>query len=399
MTLDKPYDYIIVGAGLVGLVTAVSLNKAGFKVAILEAKSIVYPPKISDRRAIALTDLSRRWLNVLGLWDPLERHANAIDVIHVSMQRRHASLQLKHPGGPMGHVVDYDLLQAAAYRAVQQAGIKLFENSAVTELLQHDDRVELTLNDASKLSSSYVLAADGAQSTVRQLLGIGVEVKGQDQVALLTQVHLKRHHNQVAYERFIKQGPMAMLPFGHKRVTCVWTGDRAWGQMVQSLSNQDLLAEIQSSFGYRLGKMVGVEAAVVFPVPYTMAKSQSQGRVLLIGNAAHSIHPIAAQGFNLSLMDVLVLTDLALSHPHDLWFEAYLKARQQDQRWIVGLTKRLLGIFSSDLPGVSAMAARALRIMGRSSVASNEFRDYMMGRRSSLPDRYQKLSRELASED
>jgi len=189
---------------------------------------------------------------------------------------------------------------------------------------------------ASGIDCQLLVAADGAQSSIRQALGIEATTWGYDQVAVITNVLAQKFHDHVAYERFTPTGPIAMLPMSEGRCTVVWTLSPDRAGEVTALSDEDFLRELQTAFGMRLGRLTRVGRRRAYPLALTRADEQTAERVVIIGNAAQGLHPIAGQGFNLGLRDVATLAELVAEHRADLgsaaMLERYRDWRQTDRR-------------------------------------------------------------------
>lgn len=351
-----PQSLVIVGGGMVGLTLALRLAQQGRAVTVLEAgrypqtAAEVYHPSFDARN----TALSRRTVQVfraLGLWDRLQVHATPILQVRISEQGSFGKASLRADEEQIesfGQVIENAWLGQVLLQAVrEQPQITLREQVRVTGLSQSDTHVTLTAEQDSavqQMTADLVLAADGRDSVCRQLLGIGAAVHDYQQVALVTTVQTDRPHQQVAFERFSDQGPLALLPLPDQpstldqgRRSVVWTvASGTEQQWLGADADERFLQALQQSFGDRAGRFVRTGARFAYPLVQVLAERQVEGRVVLMGNAAHTLHPVAGQGFNLCIRDVDVLCRMLAQAGSAASLSALLRdyeqARQVDQR-------------------------------------------------------------------
>lgn len=224
----------------------------------------------------------------------------------------------------------------------------------------------LTLDDETVLECDLAVLADGGRSGLREQLGVGVRNRPYDQSALIANITPSEAHNGMAFERFTDEGPMALLPLPENRCALVWTRQGMDAQRLAALDERSFLSELQNVFGYRLGTLKQVGARHLYPLALVEAEEQVRPHLAILGNAAHSLHPIAGQGFNLSLRDAQALADALLesdSTPGDFAvLQAYRERQRMDQALTVGFSDQVTRLFSSDLPLVSL--GRNLGLLG-----------------------------------
>jgi 2-octaprenyl-6-methoxyphenol hydroxylase len=210
---------------------------------------------------------------------------------------------------------------------------------------------------ASLLTAKLVVAADGAQSAVRQALGIGAQISDYGQTAIVGAVRPERPHRGVAYERFTPEGPIALLPKPADRCALVWTVPTARATEILGWDDAQFLAGLQQAFGQRLGRFIEAGRRSGFPLLRTLADRVTAPRVLFAGNAAQALHPVAAQGFNLGLRDVATVAEL-LAQAADPGapevLARYESRRSADRDSVSGFTDGLVRIFSNSVPGLAA---------------------------------------------
>lgn len=378
------FNLVIVGGGMVGAALAVSLKNTPLQIALIDAAP---NHSVEDARLIALNAGSVSLFESIGIWPALKSHAAPIKQIHVSHRGRFGitridSKELKVPA--LGYVVPAKYINAALYSALNDINhVKLLRPATLQALTQDDVKVSLDIAGdfgVQTLTADIVVGADGSFSTVRDLVNIAADKVDYQQSALVTSTILQREHNNIAYERFLSEGAIAMLPLADKRTATIWTASNEKIAQLMQLNDQAFLAELQTQFGYRLGRFVGIEKRSVYPLQMVRAKEQLQKNVLLIGNAAHTIHPIAAQGLNLALTEVAYLAKY-LQAPIETLSWQNLPQEFTQQQFSKKLSHHLTWLFSSDyfllnvarqvgmlgldvLPGLKKRFA--LRAMGKS---------------------------------
>jgi 2-octaprenyl-6-methoxyphenol hydroxylase len=350
------FDLIIVGGGMVGASLACALQNTSLKIAVIEAFSVNSDHQPSyDDRGIALAYDSQCIFEAMGLWSQLAPHSTAITDIHVSDRGHFGATRLSAQAEnvpALGQVITARAMGQVLNQALsQQQNIEMICPAKVTSLNQHLDSIELILNDDRSLSAKLVVAADGGNSTIRQLLGLGALKRDYQQTAITANITPERQHRGRAFERFTDSGPIALLPMSDNRCSLVWSVKTGNETDIIKLSDQDFLAQLQDRFGYRLGKLIQVGQRNSYPLKLMQADQPVQQRIVLIGNAAHSLHPIAGQGFNLGLRDVAALADV-LATTNDDCGEAkllhdYKQWRQQDQDNVIETTDTLVNLFSN----------------------------------------------------
>jgi len=366
------FDVIIVGGGIVGASLACALKDTDLNLAIIEPQQPNSAQAASyDDRGIVLSYGSQRIFESIDLWSKLAQHSTEISDIHVS-DRGHfgvTRLSAKDEQVPaLGQVITACSMGSVLNEALyQQQNLEFICPNAVVDLTQHDSFVELTLEDMRTLTAKLIVAADGAHSTIRQLLGLGALEQDYNQTAVTANITPERPHHGRAFERFTDTGPIALLPLSKQRCSLVWTmkaGDEA---VILNLSDHDFLTQLQDRFGYRLGRLKQVGNRHSYPLKLIQADQPVQDRIVLIGNAAHNLHPIAGQGFNLGLRDVAVLAELLADNIQDSGdprvLHDYKQWRQQDQDDVISTTSSLVSIFSNHNPLLGHTRSVALSII------------------------------------
>ncbi|EYR95293.1 ubiquinone biosynthesis hydroxylase, UbiH/UbiF/VisC/COQ6 family protein [Acinetobacter baumannii 45057_4] len=365
---------IIVGGGMVGLSLSLMLAKANIAVKLLEA---VKYPNYDDQNVAPYhssfdarnTALSRRSVQIyqkLGLWYALQQHATPILQVHITEQGSFGKARLiaeQEKVESFGQVIENAWLGRVLLTQVrQQPLIELIDGVQVTALTQDTEQVHIEAkrgDEVLKLESKLLIAADGRDSFCRQAIGVGVDVHDYDQVAIVTTVQTSKPHEHVGFERFSALGPLALLPLpGEYRRSVVWPVKKGTeGEWLGEENDQHFLDALQKTYGDRAGKFEKTGKRFSYPLSQVLAHKQAVGRVILMGNAAHTIHPVAGQGFNLCLRDADVLlrylvNQLSASddigNPDNLL--AYEQARLSDQQRVIKFCDTVVRGFSNQNP-------------------------------------------------
>jgi 2-octaprenyl-6-methoxyphenol hydroxylase len=375
-------DVVIVGGGMVGASLALALGGTDKRVALIEAVAPGAADQPSfDERTSALGNGSRRIFEVLGVWQHLAVHAGAVREIQVS--------DAGHLGGArlcaaeqgleaLGYVVPNRHIGAALWRQLAAHPQILIRSPArVRDVQLAADAVALTVIGApgpggtagpgaevvEQFSARLVVAADGAHSLVRAAAGIAAAVEDYDQVAVVVHLATDRPAAGIAYERFTTTGPLAVLPLADGRYTVVWTLAPPRAAQVLALDEASFIAELQCSFGWRIGRIQRAGVRASYPLRLSRADSMAGPRTVLVGNAAQALHPVAGQGFNLGLRDAALLAELLAAAPDPgaaAVLESYARRRAADRRGMIGFTDGLVKLFASDRPGRAAARNLAL---------------------------------------
>jgi 2-octaprenyl-6-methoxyphenol hydroxylase len=364
MENSKIYDMVIVGGGLVGVSLAICLRTTALRIALVEsiAWSQDHHSPSYDDKIIALSYSSQRILSGMGIWEQIVPHTIPIQQIHVSDQGHFGFTRLNRQllGLPaLGYVISARKLGEILQPLLASVPtIDIFAPARFVQLQQQETTVttQIVLNQTlHNLTASLVIAADGGHSALCQQAAMVTEQRDYGQTALIANVTLAQSHQYTAYERFTPAGPLALLPLKDHDCALIWTVQQADVNRMMALTDSEFLTQLQREFGWRLGQFLRVGTRQVYPLRLIRTRPNPQSRVIAIGNAAHTLHPIAGQGLNLGLRDMAHLAEflidtnqlgIDIGSPDRL--DCYLKKQQPDAERIINITDGLVQTFSNN---------------------------------------------------
>ena len=377
---DNRYDIVIAGGGMIGSCLALALQPLGLRIALVEAVAREESGQPSfDDRSTALSRSSQRMFEAMGLWPEVVAASTPIVNIHVSDRGRFGFSHLdaaEQQIEALGYVVINRALGEVLKSALSSADrVCVFCPGRVTAVRPLHEHVTATVEEKRgirNLSCSLLVAADGAKSTVRELMGIRSSRIDYRQSAVIGNLLPQIPMANRAFERFTESGPLALLPISDGRAAFVWSLAATEADEVMQLSDALFTERLQSVFGYRLGTFDKVGVRASYPLELTRATRLTARRCVLVGNAANGLHPVAAQGFNLGMRDVAALCDCiadelraggtaeTIGAAHVL--DAYADWRRGDHRKVAQFTDGLVRLFGSER--IPLRAARAIGMLG-----------------------------------
>ena len=400
---DRQYDIVIAGGGMIGASLALALSPLGLRVAVVEAvaRGESLQPSFDDR-STALSRSTQRMFEAMGLWDDILPAATPIRRIHVSDRGRFgfSHIDAAQQGVEalgyvvinrvLGEVLQSTLARAELVDVICPARVVDIETGGDSAIV----RIEAADGEQRDLECQLLVAADGANSGLRPMMGICAKKSDYGQHAVIGNLLPEKSLDNCAYERFTDQGPLALLPVADDRAAFVWTVASDDAERVLELDDETFLGELQGAFGYRLGKLSRVGKRAAYPLSLSKALRLTAERSVLVGNSAHGLHPVAAQGFNLGMRDVAALCDCiadarSANPSADLGdpglLDRYAGWRRADQGKLVRLTDGIVRLFGSSSPPLRAV--RNLGMLGFDVVPGvrSLFAKHMMGLAGRLP--------------
>ena len=397
--MAKCPELIVVGGGLAGLLLAAHAGERFgdlLKITVIERALPKAPEASLDTRATALSRGSKELLESWGFWAEVSTSAKAIENIHVSRKSRFGSALLQDDATqnePMGWVVENALLQAALLARCEAVAVDVIEGLEVVDFTATSERPVLTLDDERQLVADLVIISDGAESSLRDQLGISAKRHVPSQFAIAFNCETDGADTGIAYERFTNEGPLALLPLpgsGDKklRYNVIWCAHQATQSRRLALDDQDFIDELQAMVGWRAGRVTKIGRRAGWPLSVVVSRELVRSRCLLLGNSAHTVHPVAGQGFNLSVRDVdrlitLLGAELQTESPFDsvARLSNFERASLSDHEQTIAVTTLLSGLFDMPQPLIDSMSSVALSAMDVLAPMRRGVADFGMGRR------------------
>ena len=359
----QQFDLVIAGGGVAGCSLALALaQQTQLKIAIVEKQpeaeyrieqASATQADVSDARVVALAEQSWEFLKSLGVAESLRQIVTPIDHIHVSDRGHLGQCELsssEYNVPALGYVCGLSPLLHKLEQELKASKVTWLRPDSVKTLQQKESHI-LIETEHEQLETKLLVVAEGGESDTRKKLGFVTQQKQYQQVALVTNIRANKPHHGTAYERFTQDGPLALLPLGERDYSVVWSLKTGEQEDLLSMPDADFLAELQQAFGYRAGIFEQCSQRQSFPLKLVTMPNTVGHRCALVGNAVHTIHPIAGQGLNLGLRDIDELVKQIVNHSDDIGrFEllnAYQQARLADQKRVVSMTDGLVRVFSN----------------------------------------------------
>ncbi|HCE4577940.1 2-octaprenyl-6-methoxyphenyl hydroxylase [Vibrio parahaemolyticus] len=387
----KQYDVVIAGGAMAGATLALAiehLSQGALRVAVVEpfkAQSDQHPG--FDSRSIALSYGTVNLLRHLELWSAIEPFSTPIEHIHVS-DRSHAGMTdiTKHDVGveALGYVVELaDVGRVYQELLTHSTAIDLYCPDSAKHITRTQENVTIELASGELLNAKLLVAADGAVSQCCQQIGLELSEHDFDQVAVIANIVTQEPHQGRAFERFTENGPVALLPMSDNRMSLVWCLRPDDAQIVMELSESEFLERLQQDFGWRLGAMQKVGLRASYPLLLRHRKQNISHRFAIVGNAAQTLHPIAGQGFNLGIRDVVTLAEELVKQGEDIGryqgLIRFSQRREADRNETIWLTSSLVHVFSNDLLAMRIGRNTALAAMDNLSIFKQPLLRHTLG--------------------
>uniref|UniRef100_A0A1A9VJR3 FAD-binding domain-containing protein n=1 Tax=Glossina austeni TaxID=7395 RepID=A0A1A9VJR3_GLOAU len=367
------YDVIISGGGLLGLITAIGLSCDSVSVAVIEKNSL--PRVVDDNRAFAISQGSKKILEKLGIWQFIESEAEPIlDICILDAVTVHYNHKMVGEE-PMGYVIN----NATIWNAINNNflnKLNIYSPHSYKTIACDSGYVEVILDNNQELISSLLICAEGKHSKLPELFSIPTVKFDYKQSSIVFNVKHELHHQNLAVERFFPGGPFAILPMKDGYTSSiVWTEKSGISKMLMNLSEEEFIVELKKRFGSYLGKIKLEGERKLYPLSFVFAKKLYKGRVLLIGDAAHSIHPVAGQGLNLGIRDVeSVIKHIVAAKASGIDVgSSYLLKKISRNRYFDNFTMALATDGLNRMFSNRIFCAKALRNLGLIAVENSNF--------------------------
>ncbi|MEY8674580.1 UbiH/UbiF/VisC/COQ6 family ubiquinone biosynthesis hydroxylase [Francisella philomiragia] len=357
-------DVVIVGGGMVGLSLALSLHQNGLQVAVIEAREMNYKHLNSDRvetRVSAINHTSKRLLEDLGVWNAIK--SNRIspyyqmcvwdDVPSESITISAEEIS-EHS---LGNIVENDVITQALITEISNTGIEIYANQRIEKIQKNGNgNTELVVLADKIVETSLIVGADGANSFVRDYFNFETKVKPYKHTAIVATLELEKQHNQTAYQRFYDKGVLAFLPLENpNKASIVWSVKTDYADFLMSLADEKFELELAKAINNTFGSVKLLSKRFSFELIQRHAKSYIKSNVVLVGDAAHTIHPLAGQGVNIGFKDVIALSKVVSEAfakgrliGHISMLDKYQRERKLDNTKMIALMKAFKEVFGSE---------------------------------------------------
>ena len=393
--MTKHYDIIIVGAGMVGASLACGLAEEAenLSIAVIDAKApdFDWDKDSYDMRVSAITRASQTLFKNIGVWEKIvEQRVSPYRDMFVWDAGGKGEIHFDSADmgeADLGHIVENRVIVKALHQRMEElSSITLLCPEQIKSINFNDDKTELTIKSKTKLSANLVVAADGTRSWVRQQADIAVKGWDFDQAALVTTVKTELYHKDTAWQRFLNTGPLAFLPLTDGYSSIVWSTSPDEAKRLTEISESEFALELAQAFENKLGKIESVAGRAVFPLRLFETLNYVKPRLALVGDAAHTIHPLAGQGVNLGLADVasLITTIVeAINDKKDIGdlkvLRRYERWRRADNRSMLVAMDGLKRLFGSELSAVKSLRSLGLNVTNRITPLKNLIMQQAMG--------------------
>lgn len=394
--MKSEYDIIIIGAGLVGLSTALACAHKGARIALIDA---VHPKTAApDGRASAIAASSLRMLETLGVAERFKNELQPITDMLIAdggvgdVSPLTLYFDSQDVGGPTSYMIENNVLRRALLDTIEVLDkIDLFAPFEILTADRDSAEVKVTLADNTIIKAALLVAADGRNSALRKSAGIDVSKRSYSQKALVTTFTHELPHDGVAHQIFFPGGPLALLPLTGNRMSIVWSDKAAAIEAAMALPEDAFLAELARRTGDFLGTMTLCAPRQSYPLSLQMAEAYTDTRLVLVGDAAHAIHPLAGQGLNMGLRDAAALADV-ISNARAVGLDiggadlgAYEAWRNFDNQTLALSTDMLNGLFSNKIMPLRHIRRLGLAAVNRSDIAKSFFMKEASGQTGELP--------------
>ena len=397
------YDILIVGGGMVGSTLACALAETGLQIAVIEKyiPGEIQPNDQYDLRVSAISHSSQNVFRHLGVWDGIEkRRCSAYEKMHVwdtqasGLGEGEVVFDAADNGvKELGHIIENRVIQLALLERINQHhNIDLISGQSVSQIQYVPEASQIILEDGTEISCRLLVGADGANSAVRQSVDIELDIAEYDQKGIVAVVTPEKHHQLTAWQRFLPTGPLAFLPLSNGQCSIVWSADSVEADRIMQLDDETFCTELSHAFDTKLGLVNSASERAAFPLIRRHANSYVKEGLALVGDAAHTIHPLAGQGVNLGLMDAASLAEVisqAKTYRRDF---GSLHTLRKYERWRRGENQLMMfsmsgfkNLFGNDNRLLSKIRNFGLSLVQKTNVVKSTLMNRAMGFEGDLP--------------
>ena len=398
--VSAEYDAVIIGGGMVGLTIACALGQQSFKVAVVEA---IEPQDISavddyELRVSAISKSSQQVFRSINVWDGiLKRRACAYQHMHVWDSTGEGKIHFDAAElglDSLGHIIENRVIQYALYEQCQTLpSVECLCPKKVNEIIYSETSSSLVLDDGSTLGTKLLIGADGANSRVRDAADISINSAPYEQKGVVAVVKSTRHHQDTAWQRFLPSGPLAFLPLSDGSCSIVWSAENQRADELLEMDEEQFARELEQAFDFTLGKVESVSQRAAFPLVRRHAEKYVKRGLALIGDAAHTIHPLAGQGVNLGLLDAAALAEVMLQARTSAKDIAALNTLRKYERWRRADNSLMMysmsgfkNLFSNEQAGLSMMRNMGLNLADSLGLVKHKVMRHALGLEGDLPE-------------
>ncbi|QIV94402.1 FAD-dependent monooxygenase [Allofrancisella frigidaquae] len=390
--MASKYDIAIVGGGVVGLLTSLTLAKAKLNIIHIEKDELEVK---NDNRSLALSYSSIAFLNTLEIWDKITSSTQPIQKVHISDKGKYGRAEIfaKDENLPfLGTIAPMqELLRVALEAVANNPNITKSFATNIEDLGKQDQNYSLIVKHKTSshqeiIQAKLIIACDGANSSIRKMLDVAAKTTDYKQDAVVFDIQTELEHKNTAFERFMSDGVLAVLPKTDNTMGCVWTVDRSQSKSKLNLDAKEFEKLIQDRFGYRLGQLKLVSKPAIFPLYLVQSEEVYKQNILFFGNALHFLHPVSGQGLNLSIRDIGFLYDLLNNNFSEQTLNQKLaefaNVRKPDHDRTIYITHGFIRWFVSNDPKLVVSRNIGLHLLQRSKLAKKALSRVMMGKLS-----------------
>lgn len=397
MKTGMDYDLAIIGGGMVGVTLARALAATRLRIALIEPQPQTQQVDTRfDLRVSAITRASQRVFEALGVWQGMQaRRVSPFREMHVweaqGREMHFDSADLSEPC--LGHIIENSVITASLYDGIeQQANLDCLFERRCQRLTKMDDGWQLQLDDGNVLQTELLVGADGSRSWLRQQVGIAVRGWDYDHAALVTYVRTEKPHQETAWQRFVNGGPLAFLPLCDGYSSIVWSTQPDNARRLRELDEAVFAEELAMAFAARLGRILEVGPRATYPLRFLMADHYVQPGIALVGDAAHTVHPLAGQGVNLGLLDAAALAEVLHDASKARRRIASLQTLRRYERWrrsenlsMLVMVDQIQRLFGNDQPVLQWLRTTGMNLVDHLPLVKDEIIEHAMGNRGDLP--------------